>query len=84
MKMDDITLGKAHEKWSKAFRFDNKVYQTMLYIVEKEKPLLLINRNPTLNYYSMLLMQVRTIKKDIDDYTLSVPLSMNNVDVKPL
>ena len=29
------------------------------------------------NYYSMLLMSVRTVKKDIDDWTLSVPLSVN-------
>lgn len=49
MKMDDIPLSKAYAKWSESFIFDNKVYQTMLYIVEKEKPSILINRNPTLD-----------------------------------
>ena len=29
------------------------------------------------NYYSMLLMSVRSVKKDISDFTLSVPLSVN-------
>ena len=76
MKINDISLQKAYSKWQKAYKFDNHVYEIMQYIVKKEKPKVLINRNPTLNYYSMLLMNIRSVKKDITDFTLSVPLSI--------
>ena len=48
----------------------------MMMIVEKENVSLLINRNPTLNYYSMLLLKVRKVKRSGTDYCLSVPLSI--------
>lgn len=76
MKMDDINLSKAYYIWSRAYKFDNRVYEIMQFIVKKEKPKILINRNPTLNYYSMLLMSVRKVKIDISDFSLSVPLSI--------
>lgn len=76
MKMDDISLSKAYYKWSRAHEFDSQIYEVMKFIIKKEKPKVLINRNPTLNYYSMLLMGIRNVKKSIDDYTLSVPLSV--------
>ena len=76
MKMDNISLSKAYYIWQKSYKFDNRIYEIMLFIVKKEKVRILMNRNPTLNYYSMLLMKVRTVKKDITDYTLSVPLSV--------
>jgi hypothetical protein len=76
MKMDDISLSKAYGIWARSYKFDNRVYEIMQFIVKKENPKILMNRNPTLNYYSMLLMNVRKVKKDIDDFTLSVPLSV--------
>ena len=48
MKMDDINLSKAYYIWSRAYKFDNRVYEIMQFIVKKEKPKILINRNPTL------------------------------------
>ena len=77
MRLDDITLSKAYDIWKKSYVFDEKVYDIMEYILEKEDPKLLINRNPTLNYYSMLLMSIRQVKRDDSDFTLSVPLSIN-------
>lgn len=76
MKLNDITLSKANAIWRKAATFDEKVYEIMQYIIEKEDTRILINRNPTLNFYSMLLMKVRKVKPDGDDYALSVPLSI--------
>lgn len=76
MKLNDIPLGKAYTIWAKSFMFDNMVYEVMNYIIQKEQPRLLINRNPTLNYYSMILMKIRRIKADVDDFTLAVPLSI--------
>lgn len=76
MKMDNITLSKAYSIWSRGYKFDSRIYEIMQFIIKKEKPKLLINRNPTLNYYSMLLMKVGRVKSDIDDFCLSVPLSI--------
>ena len=56
----------------------------MMMIVEKENVSLLINRNPTLNYYSMLLLKVRKVKRSGTDYCLSVPLSINLVVMSTL
>ena len=70
--MDDISLSKANSEWERAYKFNNRIYEIMQFIVKKEKPRILMNRNPTLNYYSMLLMRVRKVKKDITDFTLSV------------
>lgn len=77
MKLNDIPLSKAYTIWAKSFMFDNMVLEVMNYIVQKEQPRLLINRNPTLNFYSMLLMKIRMVKHSVDDFTLSVPLSIN-------
>lgn len=76
MKLDQVTLSVAYEEWKKAYRFSQKVYDIMCYIVEHDDVRMLINRNPTLNYYSMLLMKIRKIKPDDNDYTLSVPLAI--------
>ena len=48
MKLDDVTLSKAYEEWKNAFMFNEKIYQIMMFIIEREDPRLLINRNPTL------------------------------------
>ena len=52
----------------------------MMMIVEKENVSLLINRNHTLNYYSMLLLKVRKVKRSGTDYCLSVPLSIDQLE----
>ena len=76
MREEDIPLQKAYEIWKHARIFNEKVYLIMMNIVNEKHPKLLINRNPTLNYYSMLLMTPRKVKRCDDDYTLSVPLSI--------
>lgn len=76
MKMYDISLGHANSIWEEGFDFDDRIYKIMNLIIDREHPKVLINRNPTLNYYSMLLMRIRRIKPDRDCYTLSIPLSI--------
>jgi hypothetical protein len=76
MKLDDITLSKAYAIWKAASTFDSKVYDIMQFIIKQEDVRVLINRNPTLNFYSMLLMKSRQIKPDGNDYALSIPLSI--------
>lgn len=48
MQMDNISLAKAYNIWAKAYRFDNRIYEIMLLIIKNTKPLILMNRNPTL------------------------------------
>lgn len=75
-KMDNGSLSKAYYEWSNSGHvFSTRVYEVMQFILKKEQNRILINRNPTLNYYSMLLMRIGHIKKDMEDYTLSVPWS---------
>ena len=76
MKINDIQLSKAYHKWKNSYKFNQHIYEIMLYILKKEKPRILINRNPTLNFYSLLLMKIRNVKKDDTDFTLSVPLAI--------
>lgn len=76
MTINDIQLSKSYDMWKRSYTFDNHVYEVMSYIVKKDKPRILINRNPTLNFYSILLMKIRSIKKDDMDFNLSVPLSI--------
>ena len=75
--MDNGSLAKAYNEWYNAgHKFNKRVYEVMLFILKQEQCRLLINRNPTLNYYSMLLMRIGKIKQDMEDYTLTVPISI--------
>ena len=77
-KMNDIFMSEANAIWKRSFKFDQQVYEVMNYIIERDQPQILINRNPTLNYYSMLLMDMRSVKPDDKDYCLSIPLGILN------
>ena len=35
MKIEDVTLSKAYNKWKKAATFDKSVYDIMMFIVER-------------------------------------------------
>lgn len=71
----DINLSKACDIWKHAFKFNPFVYDVMKLINEKEEPHLLINRNPTLNYQSMILVKIRKIKRSSSEYCLTVPIT---------
>ena len=76
MKVKDCHLSQALTSWENSIKFNPFVYSIMQSIIENETIRLLINRNPTLNYYSMLLMKIRRVKPDDNDYTLSINLSV--------
>ena len=73
---ENCTLSQAKRIWKLAATPTPKMLRLMNHIVKKEELCVLINRNPTLNYYSMLLMNIRKVKADPDDYTLSIPLGV--------
>lgn len=74
MKIDNIPLAKAYYRWANAYKFDPYVYKIMNLIVKREKVRILLNRNPTINLYSVLELKVRKVKKSWKRTTLSVPL----------
>ena len=78
MDIEGMNLAKAYALWKEATIYNERVHEIMTYIIENpdEGIRVLINRNPTLNFYSMLLMKIRSIKPDGKDYCLSVPLSI--------
>ena len=49
MKLNDMSLADAHSIWMTGIGFSEQVYQVMKFIVEYDKPKMLINRNPTLD-----------------------------------
>lgn len=58
-----------------SIKFDSQIYAIMEYILKTEKSRIIINRNPTLSIESIVLLKIKAIKKDINDYTLTIPLS---------
>ena len=49
VQSEGITLSQAkRETESAKVRFSQKIYELMQYIIEKDKPHILLNRNPTL------------------------------------
>ena len=75
--MDDITENAANEIWYRAKIQNNpRVYEIMKYI-NKTPRYVIINRNPTINFGSLICMRVKDIKNDFnEDYTLNLPLQV--------
>ena len=74
MKILNIPLAEAYARWMGSYKMDEYVYSVMNYIIEKEHPRILLNRNPTINLYSMLMLKIRRVTHDWRRTTLSVPL----------
>lgn len=73
MQHDNISLAKAYHKWQNSLKFDQHVYDVMNFILEKECPMVLLNRNPTINLYSLLRLRVKYIKRPENRETVSLP-----------
>ena len=80
-RINDISENEAYEYWYKGtIVYNNKIYEIMKYLLKKWEPKVLINRNPTINYGSMLLMKIVDIKNDnTDQYTMSLPIQILKV-----
>ena len=81
VKMAGITENEAYEAWFKArIVYNPKIYEVMNFILKKRKPMILINRNPTINYGSLLCVKIKSIKNEFsEDYTMSMPLQILSV-----
>ena len=79
--IDNITENDAYNMWFKArIEYSPKIYEVMNYILKKYKPKIIINRNPTINYGSLLCVKIARIKHEFpEDYTMSLPLQILSV-----
>lgn len=73
MKVYGVPLSVAFQKWNEGRVFNQQLYEVMNTIISRETMKVLINRNPTLNYYSMLRMKIKEISNDPHDYSLGIP-----------
>ena len=78
VNIDDITENEAYNMWFKArIEYSPKIYEVMNYILKKYKPKVIINRNPTINYGSLLCVKIARIKHEFpEDYTMSLPIQI--------
>ena len=73
MRMDGLNLTAACNAWSKAaMDFSPKVYEIMNYYLKHGKPRVLVNRNPTINFGSIIYCKIKSIKPDYDDLTMNL------------
>jgi hypothetical protein len=52
---------------------DDYVYKIMMDVINEEHPKIIINRNPTITFGSILMMNIRKVKKDPNDVCLAIP-----------
>lgn len=67
------TITRATNFLASKFNYDDYIYDVICRVVEEDQPKLIINRNPTLTLGSILMMKIRKVKKDSNDYTLAIP-----------
>lgn len=76
-KINNVTEAVALQEWNKAtLKFSERIYEIMQYIVRKDSPTVAVNRNPTINYGSFVVMQCVEVKRDFKDLTLSLPIAI--------
>ena len=73
-KLHSCSYEEATKNWHNALStFDSVFYSAMEEMIKKAEGLpVLLNRNPTINFGSILLMRITDVKKDLNDYTLSL------------
>lgn len=67
------TITKAHNFLQSKFMYDEYIHSLMTRIIEETEPKIVLNRNPTITFGSILQMKIRRIKPDSDDMTLAIP-----------
>ena len=67
------TITKAMNYLSSKFNYDPYVHSVMQRIVHENECYMIINRNPTITFGSILKMKIRDVKKDSSDYSLAIP-----------
>jgi DNA-directed RNA polymerase beta' subunit len=72
-RIKSVNLVDAEEIWHRAsLKIDEEIYMIMKKMIVDEEIAILLNRNPTISYGSILYMKVAGIKKDYEDLTMSI------------
>lgn len=67
------TITRATNFIQSKFEFDEYIHRIMMEYIKEEEPRIILNRNPTITYGSILLMRIRSITEHV---TLSIPSSI--------
>lgn len=74
--LSNITINEAYIEWREGLvKFSKKIYSIMNYLCTNYNIYILLNRNPTLNYGSMMRIRIRRVKKKYDDITIGLPVN---------
>lgn len=79
VKLTGVSYNVAVDEWFKGYRkFDPKIYKIIQYMLTntKYKNKILLNRNPTIDFGSFVCMEIVEVKKDYDDLSCSLPISI--------
>jgi DNA-directed RNA polymerase beta' subunit len=80
-KVKNIRYTDAQKIWYQAsLKVDEEIYMIMQKMITDEEIAILLNRNPTISYGSILYLRVAGIKKDYEDLTTSI----HNTILSPL
>jgi DNA-directed RNA polymerase beta' subunit len=72
-KIKGVMLFEAEEIWHKAsLKIDEEIYMIMKKMIVDEEIGILLNRNPTISFGSILYLKIAGIKKDYEDLTMSI------------
>lgn len=76
-QIKQISLVQAESVWYQAtLEMDEEVYKIMKKMILEEEVSILLNRNPTIGYGSILYLKIAGIKHSYDDLTLSLHNSL--------
>lgn len=77
VKVYSITYIDAWDIWEKAsISYSEEIYKLMQYMVSKQDLIILLNRNPTINYGSQVALMVVDVIGDIKDAVCRTPLGI--------
>ncbi len=80
-KVKNVRYTDAQNIWYRAtIKVDEEIYMIMQKMITDEEVAILLNRNPTISYGSILYLRIAGIKKDYEDLTTSI----HNTILSPL
>lgn len=76
VSMTGCTYEQASQEWFEStLSFNSRVYGIMEYIIDKCDPRVIMNRNPTINFGSLMLMRITKVRNVYNDnHTMSIPV----------
>ena len=66
--MKDVTYNDAFEQWSFATtHFDESIWLLMNHYIQKTQPMVIMNRNPSINYGSLMVFKIKLVERGYHD-----------------